>query len=170
MNAAAQRMAVLNNAYYPPADNGNEYMVYPQQNRPAYNVAAQGQAAAAVQQQQQPPPGRKQIQSFFMSDSLRSDLQKKTLLMLRGTNPDDPLVSNLPKTIHRYHSLYPLEDITKDKAVSRVFGMPSFCYKVISMTDGKTYVLRKVDTPRVQQHEYGMQAIELWKSIQHPGA
>lgn len=104
-----------------------------------------------------------------MSETLRSDLQKKTLLQLRGTNPDDPLVQNLPKSIHRYHSLYPLEDITKDKAVSRVFGMPSFCYKAISMTDGKSYVLRKVDTPRGQQHEYGMQAAELWKSIQHPG-
>lgn len=116
-----------------------------------------------------PPPGRKLIQSFFMSDTLRTDLQKKTLLQLRGTNPEDPLVQNLPKTVHRYHSLYPLEDITKDKSISRVFGMPSFCYKAVSMTDGKSYVLRKVDNPRGQHHEYGMQAAEIWKTIQHPG-
>eukprot|EP01122_Echinamoeba_exundans_P014171 TRINITY_DN6365_c0_g1_i1.p1 TRINITY_DN6365_c0_g1~~TRINITY_DN6365_c0_g1_i1.p1 ORF type:complete len:670 (+),score=153.29 TRINITY_DN6365_c0_g1_i1:180-2189(+) len=159
MNPSAQ--------YFPPSADASGAGDY-YSNR-AYSATQPVPAAPGGPSVGTPPPGRKLIQSFFMSDTLRSDLQKKTLLQLRGTNPDDPLVQNLPKTIHRYHSLYPLEDITKDKAISRVFGMPSFCYKAISMTDGKSYVLRKVDAPRSQQYDYGMQAVELWKSIQHPG-
>jgi PAB-dependent poly(A)-specific ribonuclease subunit 3 len=69
--------------------------------------------------------------------------------------------------VHRYHSLYPLEDITKDR-MSRVFGVLTFCYKAVNINDGKSYVLRKVDNLRMNA-DYAMQATEVWKAIQHPG-
>jgi PAB-dependent poly(A)-specific ribonuclease subunit 3 len=69
--------------------------------------------------------------------------------------------------VHRYHSLYPLEDLSKDRT-SRVFGFPSVCYKAVNITDGKAYVLRKIDNARVNPDQ-AVQAIDTWKVIQHPG-
>lgn len=98
-----------------------------------------------------------------MAEQLRRELLNRTVLTLRGTDPEDAVSSGLPRVVHRYHSLYPLEDMTKDR-VSQVYGVPTFVYKA---TDGVAFfALRRVDQVRV--NEVTNPAIEGWKSIIHP--
>jgi hypothetical protein len=59
------------------------------QHHQAQAIATQHAAASQILAQQ---TGRRPIHSFFMSDTLRSDMQKKTLLLLRGSNPDGSFI------------------------------------------------------------------------------
>jgi PAB-dependent poly(A)-specific ribonuclease subunit 3 len=98
-----------------------------------------------------------------MAEQLRRELLNRTVLCLKGSDPEDPVSSSLPRVVHRYHSLYPLEDMTKDK-ISKVYGVPSFVYKA---TDGVAFfAIRRIDQVRV--NELTNPAIEAWKSIIHP--
>jgi PAB-dependent poly(A)-specific ribonuclease subunit 3 len=102
-------------------------------------------------------------QQFFMAEQLRRELLNRTVLCLKGTDPEDSVSSSLPRLVHRYHSLYPLEDATKDK-VSQVYGVPTFVYKA---TDGVAFfAIRRFDGVRV--NELTNPAVEAWKSIIHP--
>jgi PAB-dependent poly(A)-specific ribonuclease subunit 3 len=98
-----------------------------------------------------------------MAEQLRRELLNRTLLCLKGTDPEDAATAGLPRLVHRYHSLYPLEDTSKDK-VSQIYGVPTFVYKA---TDGVAFfALRRFDGVRV--NELSNPAVEAWKSIIHP--
>jgi hypothetical protein len=102
--------AAIPEMYYYPSGSGMQQP--PQQRAPSFNPMSQLYSAGApgpMQPQAGPPqpttpsqlpsqqpqqaPGRRPIHSFFMSDTLRSDMQKKTLLLLRGSNPDGTCAS-----------------------------------------------------------------------------
>lgn len=56
-------------------------------------------------------------------------------------------LSDLPKMVHRYHSLYPL-DHPNTKPNTTHFGYATSVYKCISSSDGYSYVIRKVEGKR----------------------
>lgn len=102
-------------------------------------------------------------QHYFMAEQLRRELLNRTVLCLKGTDPEDAWSSGLPRIVHRYHSLYPLEDSAKEK-VSRVYNVPTSVYKA---TDGVAFfALRRIDGVRV--NELTNPAVEAWRSIIHP--
>lgn len=102
-------------------------------------------------------------QHYFMAEQLRRELLNRTVLCLKGTDPEDAWSTGLPRIVHRYHSLYPLEDAAKEK-VSRVYNVPSSMYKA---TDGVAFfALRRIDGVRV--NELTNPAVEAWRSIIHP--
>eukprot|EP01121_Diplochlamys_sp_Union-15-3_P019280 TRINITY_DN7234_c0_g1_i1.p1 TRINITY_DN7234_c0_g1~~TRINITY_DN7234_c0_g1_i1.p1 ORF type:complete len:418 (+),score=29.75 TRINITY_DN7234_c0_g1_i1:173-1426(+) len=102
--------------------------------------------------------------SFFMNDSLRNDLHKRTSLILQGSNPDDPVSKTLPVYVHNYHSLWPLEP-SRDM-ISQVYNLPTTVYKAINRNDGLPYTIRKINNFRLTANP--AQSIETWKQIRHP--
>lgn len=96
-------------------------------------------------------------EDFFMSNSLREDLQRKneaTLQTLPG--------SNLPEYVHVYHSLVPLD--TNLEKSTRVFGYPTWAYKACSNKDGQFYCLRRVEGYRLV-NEKAISIVQVWNSI-----
>uniref|UniRef100_A0A060T864 PAN2-PAN3 deadenylation complex subunit PAN3 n=1 Tax=Blastobotrys adeninivorans TaxID=409370 RepID=A0A060T864_BLAAD len=115
-----------------------------------------------------PDYGRMQIkphqrvpQDFFISDSLREDLQRKneaTLQKLPGTA--------LPEFVHVYHTLVPL-DLNFEHATN-FFGYQTWAYKATSNHDGRVYCLRRIEGFRLT-NERAMQVIKLWCGVDNPG-
>ncbi|KAL9076699.1 MAG: hypothetical protein Q9157_003568, partial [Trypethelium eluteriae] len=75
---------------------------------------------------------------FFLPDSLREDLQRKSEATLQ-TLPN----STLPSQVDHFHSLVPL-DINNQKNAA-LFGYSSWVYKAVSSNDGFTYTLRRLE-------------------------
>ncbi|KAK9761988.1 PAB-dependent poly(A)-specific ribonuclease subunit 3, variant 2 [Basidiobolus ranarum] len=109
------------------------------------------------------PSNRKTIHSFFMSDNLREELQRKNEASIQYLNPQD---STLPAEVHVYHSLYPLDHPNQSKS-TKVFGYPTSVYKAASSIDGKIYALRRIEGYRLT-NEAAMSTIENWRKISHP--
>jgi hypothetical protein len=105
----------------------------------------------------------------------------------------DPRSKEIPNTLHRYHSLNPLEDGIREQ-LSRVFGFSMSVYKAISSTDGLPYLLRRLEGVRISA-EYTVGVVgmtnrtrlllrsdsfildslcvcvcdaEIWRQLQHP--
>ncbi|KAF2799597.1 PAB-dependent poly(A)-specific ribonuclease subunit PAN3 [Melanomma pulvis-pyrius CBS 109.77] len=93
---------------------------------------------------------------FFIPDSIREDLQKKSEVG-RQILPN----STLPP-IEQYHSLVCL-DTTQHKAQS-VFGYPSWVYKAVSGKDGNTYALRRLENFRLT-NENAIRSAQPWKRV-----
>ncbi|KAJ3092231.1 PAB-dependent poly(A)-specific ribonuclease subunit 3 [Quaeritorhiza haematococci] len=109
-------------------------------------------------------PHQKTIHAFFMSDKLREDLQRRSEAVWQILDPNNPEAQRLPQELHIYHSLYPLDD-HKEKS-TKVFGYPTWVYKVTSSVDGKPYILRRVEGFRLT-NEAAMSSIEGWRRIRH---
>lgn len=69
----------------------------------------------------------------------------------------DPRIKEIPTTLHRYHSLNPLEDGIREQ-ISRVFGFSMSVYKAISSSDGLPYLLRRLDGLRISA-EYTLNVV-----------
>ncbi|ORX88988.1 hypothetical protein K493DRAFT_331279 [Basidiobolus meristosporus CBS 931.73] len=110
------------------------------------------------------PPNRKTIHSFFMSDNLREELQRKNEASIQYLDPAQD--SALPAEVHVYHSLYPLDSPNQAKS-TQAFGYPTSVYKAASSIDGKLYVLRRIEGYRLT-NEAAMSTIENWRKISHP--
>lgn len=93
---------------------------------------------------------------FFIADSLREDLQKKSEVA-RQILPN----SSLPP-IEQYHSLVCL-DTTQHKNQS-MFGYPSWVYKAVSGKDGNTYTLRRLENFRLT-NENAIRQVQPWKRV-----
>jgi PAB-dependent poly(A)-specific ribonuclease subunit 3 len=113
-------------------------------------------------------PNRKSLASnerssheLFISDDLREQLTKKQEAVLQTLQN-----SNLPASVHNYHSLVPL-DLQPERS-SRVFGYPSFAYKATSKQDGETYCLRRIEGFRLQS-EVSITLIEKWRKVHSAG-
>jgi PAB-dependent poly(A)-specific ribonuclease subunit 3 len=80
-------------------------------------------------------------QRFFLSDSLRLDLQKRSEALLTSA----PLaLSNLPEEVHTYHSLVPLEPLEGNRR-KWFGGWASSVFKAVNSVDGITYCLRRIE-------------------------
>lgn len=110
------------------------------------------------------PPNRKNLarnertaHDFFINDALRETLQKKQAASLQ-TLPS----SNLPQTVHVYHSLVPL-DIQAEKS-NKVLGYASWIYKAINRQDGHTYALRRIGGFKLV-NEASIGLVEKWRKL-----
>jgi PAB-dependent poly(A)-specific ribonuclease subunit 3 len=65
--------------------------------------------------------------------------------------------------VHRYHSLYPLDDPSRGS----VFGYSTSVYKCISSLDGLPYVIRKIEGFRLS-NEQALRMGDVWKQVKHP--
>lgn len=110
------------------------------------------------------PPNRKSlgrnersVHDFFINDTLRENLQKRQAAALQ-TLPN----SNLPMSLHSYHSLVPL-DVHAERS-DRVFGYTSTVYKAFSKQDGHTYALRRVEGFKLI-NEASIGLVEKWRKL-----
>lgn len=76
---------------------------------------------------------------YFISDTLREDLQKRSEAVYSAP----PAGLTLPEETQGYHSLVPLELVIGER---RKFGnWYSTVYKAINSNDGLPYVLRRIE-------------------------
>jgi PAB-dependent poly(A)-specific ribonuclease subunit 3 len=112
------------------------------------------------------------LASFFISPSLREDLQKRAECL----NP-----SNEGTDIPGYFSIVPLDSPsvpapTKDAASNvpqaglGIFGIRNWVYKAFSEKDGKPYVLRRLEGFRLTSRNEGAMIafVEKWRKLRHP--
>ncbi|KAK9470026.1 uncharacterized protein V1510DRAFT_424207 [Dipodascopsis tothii] len=102
-------------------------------------------------------PYQRTAQSFFLSDNLREEQQRKSEASLQVLPS-----SNLPDNLHVYCSLVPL-DTNADKS-PRVFGHTSWIYKAFSTADGNTYALRRLEGFRLA-NEKAIATVQAWRRI-----
>ncbi|KAJ3482196.1 hypothetical protein NLI96_g7144 [Meripilus lineatus] len=113
----------------------------------------------------QPRPDTLQ-RRFFISDSIRDDLQKRSETIQTAPAPG----LGLPEEIQGYHSLIPIEPVVSDKRKMGTFS--TVTYRAINSKDGLPYVLRRVEMDsddsdfRLGQ-QAAFSAIEAWAKIRH---
>lgn len=79
----------------------------------------------------------------------------------------DPRLRELPQSIGKYHTLYPLDEPGREKG-PKLFGVPSSVYKATSSTDGLPYVLRRLEGVRLV--EPALELAESWvRHVRHSG-
>lgn len=93
---------------------------------------------------------------FFIPESLREDLQKKSEIT-RQILPN----STLP-TLEQYHSLVCLD--TSQQKNQSLFGYQSWVYKAVSSKDGNTYALRRLEGFRLT-NENAIRTVQPWKRV-----
>lgn len=59
------------------------------------------------------PDGRVPLSSFFMSDKLRFRFKTQKIEMLKSLTQEDPLFQTLPQMNGKFHSLMPLDDLSR---------------------------------------------------------
>ncbi|KAI9795510.1 MAG: PAB-dependent poly(A)-specific ribonuclease subunit 3 [Piccolia ochrophora] len=94
---------------------------------------------------------------FFLSDSLREELQRKAEASLQVLPS-----SALPAQIDHFHSLVPLD--TSNQKNTSVFGYPTWIYKAVSSKDGNLYALRRLEGYRLT-NEKSIRSVQTWKRI-----
>ncbi|EEB18867.1 conserved hypothetical protein [Pediculus humanus corporis] len=99
--------------------------------------------------------------SFYVSDSIRSEiLEKSALIMLQ---PDPTLYPELPESVDNYHELVPLEPLP--------IGGPlqighSSTYKATHIKTGIRYCLRRIHGFRLSSSKC-MVLVDMWKRLSH---
>lgn len=94
---------------------------------------------------------------FFISDSLREDLQRKAEAALQTFAS-----STLPPSVEYFHSLVALD--TNNQKGPSTFGYPSWVYKATSSRDGHIYTLRRIEGFRLTS-EGAIRTVQNWKRI-----
>ncbi|KAI9668510.1 MAG: PAB-dependent poly(A)-specific ribonuclease subunit 3 [Trizodia sp. TS-e1964] len=102
-------------------------------------------------------PYQRVANDFFISDSLREELQRKAEKNLQVLQN-----SSLPINVNEFHSLVPLDNSFK-KTMS-VFGYPSWIYKGVSEHDGLVYALRRIEGYR-PTGETPTTLVPYWKRV-----
>ncbi|XJO76819.1 hypothetical protein BDV3_007295 [Batrachochytrium dendrobatidis] len=109
------------------------------------------------------PPHLKSSHNFFIDDQLREMLLKRNEAVQQVVDPSASDWSNLPQSVDTYHTLFPLDE---SNAPSKIFGYPTSVYKAIRSTDGKPYVLRRIEGFRML-NEAAMMCIDNWQRVRH---
>ncbi|KAI5817266.1 hypothetical protein BZA77DRAFT_310204 [Pyronema omphalodes] len=99
---------------------------------------------------------QKNIHSFFLSDNLREELQRKSEAARQV------LHSSLPSSLNEYHSLVPL-DMSPQKS-TQTFGYSSWVYKAFSTEDAHIYALRRIEGFRLS-NENDIRVVQRWKKV-----
>lgn len=89
-------------------------------------------------------PAQTPIHTFFLSPTLREDLQRRSAALSEVSPVPVP---GLPDELHVYHSLAPLEppQTGPEGKNKRVFGLGTEVWKATCEMDGNAYVLRRVE-------------------------
>ncbi|CAO3699148.1 unnamed protein product [Rhizopus microsporus] len=103
-------------------------------------------------------PHQRVAQSFLIPDNLNEQLIKRQEAAIQTKSARE---SGLPDEVHVYHSLYPLEE-----KAGKFFGHPSWLYKAICRTNGKPYVMVRIEGFRLV-NEHAMAMVKEWKKIKH---
>ncbi|KAI0487373.1 hypothetical protein F4859DRAFT_501838 [Xylaria cf. heliscus] len=107
-------------------------------------------------------PYQRAVFDFFLPESLRESLQKKSDAA-RQVLASQPGVQS--PSLQQYHSLVPLD--TKLKSTPGIFGLPTWVWKATSRKNGNVYCLRRVEGFRLT-NEDAIKAVNSWKKIIHP--
>ncbi|KAI1299695.1 hypothetical protein F5Y03DRAFT_365325 [Xylaria venustula] len=99
---------------------------------------------------------------FFLPESLREELQKKSEAAKQVLASQPGIQS---PSLQQYHSLVPLD--TKLKNTAGIFGLPTWVWKATSRKNGNVYCLRRVEGFRLT-NEDAIKAVNSWKKITHP--
>mmetsp|Transcript_23050 Transcript_23050/g.57729 ORF Transcript_23050/g.57729 Transcript_23050/m.57729 type:complete len:832 (-) Transcript_23050:130-2625(-) len=122
-------------------------------------------------------PGYVPLQTFFMSDNIRADLQRRNDCIWKSFEDVDEDAKKPPrepvaKVVHRFHTLYPLKEVSPEKQTTggKVFPFPTSLYKCVSSTDGLPYVIRKVEgyRPSGDSAASYQNICSIWYQLQHP--
>ncbi|KAI1818501.1 hypothetical protein GGS20DRAFT_594433 [Poronia punctata] len=99
---------------------------------------------------------------FFLPESLREDLQKKSeaARQILTTQTGGQSLS-----LQQYHSLVPLD--VKIRNAQTIFGLPTWVWKATSRKNGNLYCLRRIEGFRLT-NEDAIKAVTSWKKIVHP--
>lgn len=106
-----------------------------------------------------------------MAPSTHQALLTRTHAALESTPVPIP---NLPRSLHVYHSLHPLEPggsqgQGEGRAEPSVLGgLRTEAFRASSMTDGNLYCLRRIEGFKIV-HDQAFASIESWRRINHPG-
>lgn len=106
-------------------------------------------------------PYQRTTSDFFLTDTLREDLQRRSEATLQTF-----VNSTLPPNIEHFHSLVAL-DLGSQKTPS-TFGYPSNVYKATSSKDGNCYVLRRIAGFRLSDAA-AIKTITQWKRVNSGG-
>lgn len=101
-------------------------------------------------------PSEQSAANFFVSPTLRKDLEQKTIASLQTQQG-----SNLPEYVHIYHSLVTIDVVRPN---SKVFGHPTWTYKATSNRDGRIYCLRRIEGFRLT-NEKSISIVQVWNTI-----
>ncbi|KAI8627038.1 hypothetical protein F5Y19DRAFT_186132 [Xylariaceae sp. FL1651] len=107
-------------------------------------------------------PYQRAIHDFFLPESLREDLQKKSEAA-RQVLASQPGVQS--PSLQQYHSLVPLD--IKIRNTQGIFGLPTWVWKATSRKNGNIYCLRRIEGFRLT-NEDAIKAVNSWKKIIHP--
>ncbi|TGJ83338.1 hypothetical protein E0Z10_g5418 [Xylaria hypoxylon] len=107
-------------------------------------------------------PYQRAVFDFFLPESLREDLQKRSEAA-RQVLASQPGVQS--PSLQQYHSLVPLD--IKLKNTPGIFGLPTWVWKATSRKTGNVYCLRRVEGFRLT-NEDAIKAVNSWKKITHP--
>ncbi|KAI0423810.1 hypothetical protein F5Y09DRAFT_178226 [Xylaria sp. FL1042] len=107
-------------------------------------------------------PYQRAVFEFFLPESLREDLQRKSEAA-RQVLASQPGVQS--PSLQQYHSLVPLD--IKLKNTPGIFGLPTWVWKATSKKNGNVYSLRRVEGFRLT-NEDAIKAVNSWKKITHP--
>lgn len=100
---------------------------------------------------------QRNVHDFFISETLRQDMQKKSDATLQVL-PN----STLPASIEHFHSLVPLD--TNNQRSASVYGYSTWVYKATSGKDGLTYALRRLEGFRLT-NERAVRTVQNWKKL-----
>lgn len=96
---------------------------------------------------------------FFVAEDVRADLERRA-----SSHCIAP--SNLPETVHCYHSLAPLEP--PSTYPSRFFRHFTCWYKGINQRDGETYAICRLCDYKLPQQNLLTVVVDSWSHISHP--
>jgi PAB-dependent poly(A)-specific ribonuclease subunit 3 len=166
-----QKKGIENMTNYYQAPNYSSPLFYPsQQNQNEYYQQGyyHQQHMFDSSYQMQRPQGRN-INNFFMNENFRRLLMSKNdaLMATLGGLQQQQLKRVIPKAVLEYHTLYPLDTLTK-KAPSRGINAVTETYKALD-SNGEGVVLRRIvgwegGVPDAEK----LKKIEQWKSLRHP--
>ncbi|KAI0395200.1 hypothetical protein F5Y17DRAFT_221510 [Xylariaceae sp. FL0594] len=108
-------------------------------------------------------PFQRAVFEFFLPESLREDLQKKSEAV-RKVVPGGHSLS-----LQQYHSLVSLEfpNQKKNGNPQGIFGLPTLVFKATSRKNGNVYCLRRIEGFRLT-NEDAIKAVNFWKKVIHP--
>ncbi|KAK9480635.1 hypothetical protein V1514DRAFT_346026 [Lipomyces japonicus] len=102
-------------------------------------------------------PYQKNVHSFFISDNLREELQRKAEASLQVLPS-----SNLPEYVSEYYSLVPLD--TSLEKNNRVFGYTTSVYKAFFEKDNLPYAIRRLEGFKLND-EKAIGIVQQWKRV-----
>jgi PAB-dependent poly(A)-specific ribonuclease subunit 3 len=110
-------------------------------------------------------PSKQTLQAIGITEPIRQHFRQLDIESLRQMDPDDERYKEIPS---RYHSAYPLDDLSVQRGAGGTFGYPACLYKVIDQADGSLYALRRFDNVRPITPSVLKNAQSKWTSMQHP--